>query len=84
MPARQLNAISASPLEEKRNCSLTARPYINTMSDSAIAAIGGATIFHSLIARDQSGRDAHYWAPPAQIPAGAIHAPGFHCGCLAA
>jgi hypothetical protein len=21
------------------------------------------------------GRDAHYWAPPAQIPAGVIHAP---------
>ncbi len=30
------------------------------------------------------GRDAHYWAPPAQIPAGAIRAPGSHLGCLAA
>jgi hypothetical protein len=26
------------------------------------------------------GRDAHYWAPPAQIPAGVIHAPGSHLG----
>ncbi len=28
------------------------------------------------------GRDAHCWAPPAQIPASAIHAPGSHLGCL--
>ena len=26
------------------------------------------------------GRDAHYWAPPAQIPAGVIHAPGSYLG----
>jgi predicted N-formylglutamate amidohydrolase len=30
------------------------------------------------------GRDAHYWAPPAQIPAGVIHAPGSHLGYLTA
>jgi polygalacturonase len=30
------------------------------------------------------GRDAHYCAPPAQIPAGAIRAPGSHLGCLTA
>ncbi len=28
------------------------------------------------------GRDAGYPAPPAQIPAGATHAPGSHLGCL--
>jgi hypothetical protein len=26
------------------------------------------------------GRDTHCWMPPAQIPAGAIHAPGSHLG----
>jgi hypothetical protein len=26
------------------------------------------------------GRDAHCWAPPAQIPAGAIRAPGSYLG----
>ena len=26
------------------------------------------------------GRDAHCWAPPAQIPAGVIHAPGSYLG----
>ena len=31
-------------------------------------------------ARSYRGRDAHYWAPPAQIPACAIHAPGSHLG----
>lgn len=30
------------------------------------------------------GRDAHYCVPPAQIPAGVIHAPGSHLGCLTA
>jgi hypothetical protein len=30
------------------------------------------------------GRDAHCCAPPAQIPAGVIHAPGSHLGCLTA
>jgi hypothetical protein len=30
------------------------------------------------------GRDAHFCAPPAQIPAGVIHAPGSHLGCLTA
>jgi hypothetical protein len=30
------------------------------------------------------GRDARYRAPPAQIPAGAIRAPGSHLGCLTA
>jgi hypothetical protein len=29
---------------------------------------------------DCRGRNAHYWAPPAQIPACAIHAPGSHLG----
>ena len=28
------------------------------------------------------GRDIHYWMPPAQIPAGVIHAPGSHLGWL--
>jgi len=28
------------------------------------------------------GRDARRRTPPAQIPAGAIHAPGSHLGCL--
>ena len=28
------------------------------------------------------GRDARHRAPPAQIPAGAIRAPGSHLGCL--
>src|SRR5260221_5817225 len=26
------------------------------------------------------GRNAHCWAPPAQIPAGVFHAPGSHLG----
>jgi len=30
------------------------------------------------------GRDLHRGRPPAQIPAGVIHAPGSHLGCLAA
>ena len=30
------------------------------------------------------GRDARHRAPPAQIPAGAIRAPGSHLGCLTA
>jgi hypothetical protein len=30
------------------------------------------------------GRNPHCWKPPAQIPAGAIHAPGSHLGYLAA
>ena len=30
------------------------------------------------------GRDAHYWAPRAQIPACAIHALGSYLGCLTA
>jgi G:T-mismatch repair DNA endonuclease (very short patch repair protein) len=33
-----------------------------------------------IAARSYRGRDAHYWAPPAQIPAGVIHAPGSHLG----
>ena len=33
---------------------------------------------------DNRGRDARYRAPPAQIPAGAIRAPGPHLGCLTA
>src|SRR5260370_41624186 len=28
------------------------------------------------------GRDIHCWMPPAQIPAGVIHAPGSHLGWL--
>src|SRR5260221_12253810 len=28
------------------------------------------------------GRDIHCWMPPAQIPAGVIHAPGSHLGGL--
>ncbi len=28
------------------------------------------------------GRNTPYGVPPAQIPAGAIHAPGSHLGCL--
>lgn len=50
-----MNAISASPLGMKRpkaverNCGLTVRPYISTMTYSAEAAIGIAAIFHSLI-----------------------------------
>jgi len=34
--------------------------------------------------RGYRGRDAHFCAPPAQIPAGVIHAPGSHLGCLTA
>lgn len=36
------------------------------------------------VASAYRGRDTHYWTPPAQIPAGAIRAPGSHLGCLAA
>ena len=37
-----------------------------------------------LSSRSYRGRDARYRAPPAQIPAGAIRAPGSHLGCLTA
>ena len=33
-----------------------------------------------IAARSYRGRDVHYWAPPAQIPAGVIHAPGSYLG----
>ena len=33
-----------------------------------------------IAAQSYRGRDAHYWAPPAQIPAGVIHAPGSYLG----
>ena len=36
------------------------------------------------LGRNDRGRDAHYWAPPAQIPACAIHALGSYLGCLTA
>ncbi len=35
-------------------------------------------------AKKDRGRDAHYWAPPAQIPACAINALGSYLGCLTA
>ena len=43
-----MNAISASPLKKRpwaveRNCGLTARQYISTMTDSANAARGGSS-----------------------------------------
>ena len=43
-------------------------------------------LFFSLSSQTRSyrGRDARYRAPPAQIPAGAIRAPGSHLGCLTA
>ncbi len=43
-----MNAISASPLDKRpwavaRNCGLTARQYISTMTDSANTARGGSS-----------------------------------------
>src|SRR5260370_11849673 len=38
------------------------------------------TLFRS--PRSFRGRDRHCWVPPAQIPAGVIHAPGSHLGWL--
>jgi len=77
MPATHWNSkmkeFSASPLEYKRpkaverNCGLSARAYINTMMDSAKAAIGGATIFHSLTARDLT-RQFHVDRAPLLLP----------------
>ena len=40
---------------QERHCGLTALPYNNTMTDSAIIAFGGATIYQSLIARVLTG-----------------------------
>ncbi|MGY4167662.1 transposase [Bradyrhizobium sp. USDA 4529] len=34
--------------------------------------------------RKVRGRDPHHWAPPAQIPASPIKAPGSYLGCLTA
>jgi hypothetical protein len=39
-----------------------------------------ATVERLLLA--YRGRDAHFCAPPAQIPAAVIHPPGSHLECL--
>src|SRR3954468_9017145 len=58
--------------------------------------VRGARIVHAVPIADEAspvatqiqqwdrGRDAHYWAPPAQIRTGPIRASGSHLGCLTA
>ena len=41
---------------------------------AATSAAGQAHTWRRRSSRTDRGRDAHYWAPPAQIPACAIHA----------
>ena len=63
-------------------------PQLDQLDGPAIAAIALSTTFcgdsrdvlRALRGNPDRGRDARYRAPPAQIPAGAIHAPGSHLG----
>jgi len=43
------------------------------------------TLVEELLHKDMDrGRDTHCWTPPAQIPAGVIHALGSYLGCVTA
>src|SRR5260221_3400376 len=70
-----LNNCACKPTDEsKRSSALSIDGSSSTRQ--IMPAAGGPT------ADEYRGRDIHCWMPPAQIPAGVIHAPGSHLGGL--
>src|SRR5260221_3045810 len=70
-----LNNCACKPTDEsKRSRALSIDG--SSATRQIMPAAGGPT------ADEYRGRDIHCWMPPAQIPAGVIHAPGSHLGWL--
>src|SRR5258708_18014524 len=70
-----LNNCGCKPTDESKRSS--ALSIDGSSSTRQIAPAAG-----DKTADEYRGRDIHCWMPPAQIPAGVIHAPGSHLGWL--